>query len=124
MSINEEDAILIRHYRLDKAYSVTRLLEEFPHKPWTRDQLAEYIRRGMEIQPVERYHSTDMADYHTFEPEMGGKQHLESQITKTYRKNKDELSYSTRHHLNQNYSRHQKSDPFARSIFDPLRDLL
>ena len=50
----EDDRVLIKHYRVDKDYSARRLLDEFPDRGWTRGSLDYIIRRIDETGDTER----------------------------------------------------------------------
>ena len=45
MPFSEDDKIIIKHYRIDKGYTTTRLLWEFPEKKWTKGGLDSLLAK-------------------------------------------------------------------------------
>ena len=45
MPFSEEDKIIIKHYRIDKGYTATKLLYEFPDKNWTKGGLDHLLAK-------------------------------------------------------------------------------
>ena len=45
MPFSEEDKVLIKHYRMEKGYSTTKLLNEFPHRNWTKGGLDHLLAK-------------------------------------------------------------------------------
>ena len=45
MPFTEEDKILIKHYKSEKGYGRTKLLEEFPNRGWTLGCLGKLLKK-------------------------------------------------------------------------------
>ena len=54
MPFTEEDKIIIKHYRSEKGYGRTKLLEEFPNRGWTLGCLGKLLKKFNETGSVQR----------------------------------------------------------------------
>ena len=54
MPFTEEDKILIKHYRIDKGYTATKLFSEFPDRNWTKGGLDTLLAKIDATGSVER----------------------------------------------------------------------
>ena len=52
MPFTEEDKIIIKHYRSEKGYGRTKLLEEFPSRGWTLGYLGKLLKKFNETESV------------------------------------------------------------------------
>ena len=54
MPFTEEDKIIIKHYRSEKGYGRTKLLEEFPNRGWTLGCLSILLKKFNETGSVQK----------------------------------------------------------------------
>ena len=45
MPFTEQDKNIIKHYRSEKEYGRTKLLEEFPNRGWTLGRLGKLLKK-------------------------------------------------------------------------------